>query len=927
MVMPFVPLASCPPLLPVPKTAWRLLWQKSERRGGAGGSCVGFVSAMLALHRARCISWNPSPIVALAATTSSSALSCEDGVPDPHVEVDAGSRARSAAIVAVDDDLLERDRLRLRGTRVKAKNLQCNIFDVLEGAGRAGLTVEEIVEEIQKRGLRKWAEAATPQDTVSSACSTDQAFTRVAAKTYALRAFLAHGVATAGADEQVQPVESNEVHRANNSSDQKPTTPRALGPETHVVAVSRESGRVEVWKADAPGAGPSATRALGWHKAVDIPGVRNVVCNSLAWVVEDGATTRGFSFRLFGATLDGNLVEWDIDARVPKRLTIDSPGCGIWDMKAVQYRTANKGISGCRAVLACACDDGMMRLYGFKGSSNTCSLVKTIKNSEGRLLSVAWFKGRYLAGGGTDGHISCWDAFSSQEVFSIALDVHKKINVWSVEYMADGDIVSGDSSGVVRIWDGTFGTQLKSFALHKGDVLSLAICSDRIYSCGVDGQISCLVREGSDLKQWTYKGKKRPHSHDVSSLAVVGDTLFSGGNDTRLLCYSAAGFLQSHPYNLQSYSELPGIHVAEPSKNNDVRLLCQHLRAIEIWHLPTYDREAAPIAKMQKGREGQPLKTNRAPRLLLVVHSKKCHITCSAISANGLHFLYSDAHRVVHCRLSGESANHKAIQFDATNLCLPPAKACAICSNNTAVVLSMSNSCTVMGLDDKAVVHEVNLDIKPPFNDRFGSHLMDEHVRVSPDATCLAVTSRKRSVLLYDLNTRSIRGNLDTGGIVSAMCFTPDSKVLAVGLFKSGFVLYDVEKAAVANVLLNHGKCIAERLKYASGQISHISFMTSGKDTSMLINTMKGLCIANISKPTKELRLKGGGQLGRKRKHTESLQLALQQGQNPRVIPLEDPCVFAAFLDDRIALMVECSYLRAIQQVQKPVDRRRYGLH
>jgi U3 small nucleolar RNA-associated protein 4 len=47
--------------------------------------------------------------------------------------------------------------------------------------------------------------------------------------------------------------------------------------------------------------------------------------------------------------------------------------------------------------------------------------------------------------------------------------------VWSVKILSSGDIVSGDSLGHVKFWDGATTTMIQSFNSHGADVLCLAV--------------------------------------------------------------------------------------------------------------------------------------------------------------------------------------------------------------------------------------------------------------------------------------------------------------------------------------------------------------------------------------------------------------------------------------------------------------------
>ena len=102
----------------------------------------------------------------------------------------------------------------------------------------------------------------------------------------------------------------------------------------------------------------------------------------------------------------------------------------------------------------------------------------------------------YLVAGCSNSSIRRFDVPSSGSVVGVWRGVHRltvdqlkgeHTVVWAVAVLKDGTIVSGDSMGNVKFWDGEMGTQTQSFKSHKADVLCLAV--------GSVGQVSSnLVR-------------------------------------------------------------------------------------------------------------------------------------------------------------------------------------------------------------------------------------------------------------------------------------------------------------------------------------------------------------------------------------------------------------------------------------------------
>lgn len=51
----------------------------------------------------------------------------------------------------------------------------------------------------------------------------------------------------------------------------------------------------------------------------------------------------------------------------------------------------------------------------------------------------------------------------------------REVVVWSVVFLSDHTIVSGDSAGKVQMWDGLTGTLVRTHLVTKWDVLALAV--------------------------------------------------------------------------------------------------------------------------------------------------------------------------------------------------------------------------------------------------------------------------------------------------------------------------------------------------------------------------------------------------------------------------------------------------------------------
>ena len=98
----------------------------------------------------------------------------------------------------------------------------------------------------------------------------------------------------------------------------------------------------------------------------------------------------------------------------------------------------------------------------------------------------------------------------------------KEIIVWSIQCLKNGDIVSGDSTGQVCIWDGQTYSRTQRIQSHTQDVLSLAASADgsTIVSGGMDKRTVFYRESPAGPMRWTKLWHRRYHTHDVKAMAT-----------------------------------------------------------------------------------------------------------------------------------------------------------------------------------------------------------------------------------------------------------------------------------------------------------------------------------------------------------------------------------------------------------------------
>lgn len=183
--------------------------------------------------------------------------------------------------------------------------------------------------------------------------------------------------------------------------------------------------------------------------------------------------------RLFSIGSSTYLTEWDITTGLPKQHLASNAGA-IWSVDA----------SPDGKTLALGCEDGTVMLVDVADGSFAFS--RFLERQRSRILSLSWHpNGEFLVGGCADSTVRAWEVSHphGRIVAQMKVDYsymrgkiskrRRKVDtlVWVVKVASDGTVVSGDSTGSLKIWESQFWSLTHSFQVHKSDILCLAFDS------------------------------------------------------------------------------------------------------------------------------------------------------------------------------------------------------------------------------------------------------------------------------------------------------------------------------------------------------------------------------------------------------------------------------------------------------------------
>ncbi|KAK7151929.1 hypothetical protein R3I94_008310 [Phoxinus phoxinus] len=532
------------------------------------------------------------------------------------------------------------------------------------------------------------------------------------------------------------------VHRVR-FFDYMPSAIRALAfnQPNETMAVARMDGAVEIFLVSDK-----------FFQGKIIPGRDQCGIEGLTWVGE----------RLFSAGLNGQITEYDLKNQRVK-YTIDAYGGPIWAITGNQQGTH----------LAVGCEDGTVKLFAV--NEDKIQFERNLDRQKGRIVSLSWHpSGSKIAAGMID-MIQIFNVETGQSIHRMLTDRgtsrSKECMVWCVVYLSDGTIISGDSGGMVKMWNDHTGTLIKSHNVSTCDVLALSVSrnEDSIVAGTSEGfvvqfQFISLVLEKND-KEWVRTRTFRNHTHDVRAVAEITTAVVSGGMDTQLVVRPLLDKIEVN----SSASALQKIIFPHRSLVSCARkaglMLFQYPGHLELWRLGESEGQGIPGSSLL-------VKTNPEKLLHLKVKGED-HIRCSAVSPCGEWIAYSTASSLGLYRLHCDNNNISITKISKIPKVLSSAKLCFSSDSSHLFSASTQSSVHVVSLSQSGC--KLVGTLKP----KSGSHQAIHLLAASEDGKWLASANSDHEVHVYNLQKKELHCTVPIySSAVSAMAIHPETNCL-----------------------------------------------------------------------------------------------------------------------------------------------------
>ncbi|OQN96135.1 hypothetical protein B0A48_18050 [Cryoendolithus antarcticus] len=402
------------------------------------------------------------------------------------------------------------------------------------------------------------------------------------------------------------PITSIAFSRPSDSHLPSPPPPLKL-------ALGRANGSIEIW---------DPAKGL-WNQEAIFPGDGKSV-DGLVWTQDpnekaaDGGVIVG-QLRLFGIGSKPEVVEWDLGSGGVKRRSTGNFG-DVWCLAAQPRHVGGQKKDGEeeRAVdLVAGCSDGSVVVLSTAEEDLTFKrFLARVGGKKARCMSIVWKNRDVVIAGFADSMIRVYDTRNAQLVRSMSLGAGiakapKDAMVWQVRALLNGDIVSADSNGEIKIWDGKTYSLAQTVTAHDADCLDLIVSNDgkTMVSGGLDGKVAMYRQsiQGNGRRSWAKSQHRRTHTGEVKAMASFDSKLLSivvsGGTDATPMVTPLREYGKE---NLRGLSSLPS-HAPVVSAPKARLLVCWWGKEISIWRisrqnaleaLPEQQRSRRLVAKI-----------------------------------------------------------------------------------------------------------------------------------------------------------------------------------------------------------------------------------------------------------------------------------------------------------------------------------------
>lgn len=305
------------------------------------------------------------------------------------------------------------------------------------------------------------------------------------------------------------------------------------------LALGRADGSIEIW---------NPQNGL-WVQETVFPGDNRSI-DGLVWTQDpdeldaQGKRVSGQQ-RLFSIASSPSVTEWDLATGLPKR---ESTGnfSEVWCLTAQPRGKQKDGNEPTPTQeIVGGCGDGTIVLLSTADNDLQFKrFLARVGGKRARCMCVAYQNRERIAAGFADAMIRIYDTRNGSLLRSMSLGVSlpgmpKNPMVWQVRCLPNGDIVTGDSNGEVRFWDGKSYSLSQRIAGHDTDCLDLVTSSDgkTILSGSIDGKLAVYRQSGpgDSRKMWAKSSHRRVHNGEVKAIAAFDSKamsiVVSGGSD------------------------------------------------------------------------------------------------------------------------------------------------------------------------------------------------------------------------------------------------------------------------------------------------------------------------------------------------------------------------------------------------------------